>query len=404
MFVCYRKLKVDKGRFDFFMYYLHRYIRLTPPFIMVSMILLLDSHWWNGPLWHETVDRFINGCHKYWWTNLLYISSWMKTEEVCLPHGWYLSCDMQYFIIAPIFFMTLYRKPTLGFSLIAIAAFLSMAATGIVTYIYDLGPVALFSIPDDDNVNMFLNYIGFRPYAHFASFAVGLVLGYLVYRYKEIKISRKLQLVGWLSAVTTGLTILYGVYDWNANSPPGTFMSILYGSTSRPVWTLCVAWVTFACVTGHGGYVNTLLSWRAFVPLSKMTFMVYLLHPPLMFAYAAHVINSIYVTQFMVVYTYLAHIMACCMCAFLACILWESPFINVEKIVLDFITDWRRQRRKEVPASKKFPKRNPDTTSTHVNGGPADSTEDTHVVSLPVEEDKPQDSAESNNNSTSIRL
>ncbi|CAN7992617.1 unnamed protein product, partial [Ixodes pacificus] len=301
MFVCYGKLKKDSGRFDFLVYYVHRYIRLTPPFLMVSLLLILGPPWMNGPIWHETVDRFAEGCKRYWWTNLIYISSWMKNDEVCLPHGWYLSCDMQYFIIAPLFFVALYRKPALGFGLIGAAAFVSMALTGLVTYIFDFGPVALFSIPDDDNLNSFLNNIAFRPYTHFPSFAVGLLLGYIIYKYREIKISRKMQLAGWLSAVTTGLTILYGVYDWNAYSPPGPFLSILYGSTSRPAWSLCVAWVTFACVSGHGGFVNTLLSWKAFVPLSKLTFMAYLLHPPLMFMYAAHTINAVYVTQFMMV-------------------------------------------------------------------------------------------------------
>ncbi|KAM7305330.1 nose resistant to fluoxetine protein 6 [Ixodes scapularis] len=344
MFVCYGKLKKDNGRFDFLMYYVHRYIRLTPPFLMVSLLLILGPPWMNGPIWHETVDRFAEGCKRYWWTNLIYISSWMKNDEVCLPHGWYLSCDMQYFIIAPIFFVALYRKPALGFGLIGAAALVSMALTGLVTYIFDFGPVALFSIPDDDNLNSFLNNIAFRPYTHFPSFAVGLLLGYIIYKYREIKISRKMQLAGWLSAVTTGLTILYGVYDWNAYSPPGPFLSILYGSTSRPAWSLCVAWVTFACVSGHGGFVNTLLSWKAFVPLSKLTFMAYLLHPPLMFMYAAHTINAIYVTQFMMVYLYFAHLLACYMASFVACVTCESPFINVERILFGALNEFRRNR------------------------------------------------------------
>ncbi|KAH6946857.1 hypothetical protein HPB50_015646 [Hyalomma asiaticum] len=327
-------------------------LRLTPPFLMVSLTLILGPPWMNGPLWHETVDRFAEGCKRYWWTNIIYISSWMKTEEVCLPHGWYLSCDMQYFIIAPIFFMTLYRRPALGLALIGAFAFASMAITGLVTYTYDYGPVALFSIPDDENLNAFLNDIAFRPYTHFPSFAVGLCLGYLIYKYRQVKISRRIQLVGWLSSVSTGLTIVYGVYEWNAYSPPGPFLSVLYGATSRPAWTLCVAWVTFACVSGHGGFVDTLLSWKAFVPLSKLTFMVYLLHPPLMFMYAAHTMNAIYVTQFMVVYVYFAHLLACYMAAFVGCVTCETPFINVEKILFKVLNDYRESRKAEASPAR----------------------------------------------------
>ncbi|KAH9361404.1 hypothetical protein HPB48_003922 [Haemaphysalis longicornis] len=139
-----------------------------------------------------------------------------------------------------------------------------------------------------------------------------------------------------------GLTLVYGVYEWNAHSPPGPLLSVLYGATSRPAWTLCVAWVAFAC------FVNTLLSWKAFVPLSKMTFMVYLLHPPLMFMYAAHTMNAIYVTQFMVVYVYFAHLLACYMAAFVGCVTCETPFINVEKILFKGISDFRSRRRREL--------------------------------------------------------
>ncbi|XP_072144358.1 uncharacterized protein [Dermacentor andersoni] len=352
MFVCYGKIQQDKGRFDFLMYYIHRYIRLTPPFLMVSLMLILGPPWMNGPIWHETVDRFAEGCKRYWWTNVIYISSWMKTQEVCLPHGWYLSCDMQYFIIAPIFFIALYRRPALGLGLIGAFAVASMVVTGLVTYTYDYGPVALFSIPDDENLNAFLNDIAFRPYTHFPSFAVGLFLGYLIYKYRQIKISRRIQLVGWLSSVTTGLTLVYGVYEWNAYSPPGPLLSVLYGATSRPAWTLCVAWVTFACVSGHGGFVDTLLSWKAFVPLSKMTFMVYLLHPPLMFMYAAHTMNAIYVTQFMVVYVYFAHLLACYMAAFVGCVTCETPFINVEKILFKALNDYRQSRNAEASSAR----------------------------------------------------
>ncbi|KAL3218662.1 hypothetical protein MRX96_031471 [Rhipicephalus microplus] len=362
MFVCYGKLQQDKGRFDFLMYYIHRYIRLTPPFLMVSLTLILGPPWMSGPLWHETVDRFAEGCKRYWWTNIIYISAWMKTQEVCLPHGWYLSCDMQYFIIAPIFFITLYRRPAVGLGLIGAFAFASMAITGLVTYSYDYGPVAPFflyrtmSKPSVTNLNAFLNDIAFRPYTHFPSFAVGLCLGYLIYKYRQVKMSRRIQLVGWLSSVTTGLTIVYGVYEWNAHSPPGPFLSVLYGATSRPAWTLCVAWVTFACVSGHGGFVDTLLSWKAFVPLSKMTFMVYLLHPPLMFMYAAHTMNAIYVTQFMVVYVYFAHLLACYMAAFVGCVTCETPFINVEKILFRALNDYRKSRKAEAsPACMAHP-------------------------------------------------
>merc|ERR550534_2432024 len=45
------------------------------------------------------------------------------------------------------------------------------------------------------------------------------------------------------------------------------------------MWCVSVAWVTLACARGYGGYINDFLSWPAFIPLSRLTFCTYLVHP-----------------------------------------------------------------------------------------------------------------------------
>ena len=72
-----------------------------------------------------------------------------------------------------------------------------------------------------------------------------------------------------------------------------TFFSLVYGPYSIPpnpayipafryfykaAWGVCLSWVTFACVKGYGGPVNDLLSWGLWAPVSKISFMTYLLH------------------------------------------------------------------------------------------------------------------------------
>ncbi|XP_050052461.2 nose resistant to fluoxetine protein 6-like [Dermacentor andersoni] len=51
--------------------------------------------------------------------------------------------------------------------------------------------------------------------------------------------------------------------------------------TDRILWSICLAWFVFACATGRGGFVNRFLSWGAFVPLSRLSFGVYLVHSPI---------------------------------------------------------------------------------------------------------------------------
>ena len=53
---------------------LHRYMRLTPMYFFILMIYMyVWPAFGDGPNWKGSVD--MSFCHKYWWTNILYISN-----------------------------------------------------------------------------------------------------------------------------------------------------------------------------------------------------------------------------------------------------------------------------------------------------------------------------------------
>ena len=64
--------------------------------------------------------------------------------------------------------------------------------------------------------------------------------------------------------------------------------------TQRPLWALFLSWLTFACATGRGGLITRFLSWNGFVPLSRLSFGVYLVHLPMYFIEAAVARERIY--------------------------------------------------------------------------------------------------------------
>ena len=59
----------------------------------------------------------------------------------------------------------------------------------------------------------------------------------------------------WKFAVGMNLTIVYGLYPFDGDFgaiTPG-WLNDLYQSTHRFVWSLTLAWISFACLTGWGG-------------------------------------------------------------------------------------------------------------------------------------------------------
>ena len=82
----------------------------------------------------------------------------------------------------------------------------------------------------------------------------------------------------WLASLAAALTILMYTLGWNRGHHWNPISAVVYGSLHRTVWAAVVGWVVWACATGHGGSVNSLLSCKLFIPLSRLSYMGYLMH------------------------------------------------------------------------------------------------------------------------------
>ena len=82
-------------------------------------------------------------------------------------------------------------------------------------------------------------------------------------------------------AVVYGLNIpetgVWNIYE-NVDTRMSRTASAIYGGFYKVAWALAVGWVIFACCRGYGGWINELLSWKAFVPLSRVSYIIYLIH------------------------------------------------------------------------------------------------------------------------------
>ena len=97
--------KDDKLSFrTMILYYIHRYIRLTPTFLLaVAISINLTPYFGSGPMYPTQIGFETPGCRtKYWWTSVLYVGNIVKSDDMCLGVAWYLHNDMQFHWIAPL--------------------------------------------------------------------------------------------------------------------------------------------------------------------------------------------------------------------------------------------------------------------------------------------------------------
>lgn len=65
----------------------------------------------------------------------------------------------------------------------------------------------------------------------------------------------------WLLSICVGVLIVYIPYTKYVDDldPWTNTQQAVYEALGRPVWALCVAWVTYACATGLGGNVKAVV-------------------------------------------------------------------------------------------------------------------------------------------------
>ncbi|XP_071147457.1 O-acyltransferase like protein-like [Mytilus edulis] len=314
-----------------FNYYFHRIWRLTPMYMMVIMVYgCLMKYFGDGPLWPEAV-KTADDCKINWWTNLLYVNNLVHVDGQCMAWSWYLANDMQFYVVSLFFLVFLAISIPVGVILICLLMTGGVAAAWYEEHIYN---GSFFTTKKDGGG--YWNNVYISPWCRVAAYCVGMLLGVLLYKRPKKALKTKYALLGWSLATAMGLGLVYCTYSEYKEG--GTEWSrdfrAAYESLGRPLWAACVAWVVFACHNGNGGVVNSLLSWKGLIPLSRLSYAAYLVHPIMMMIHVYSKRALVYISDYEIIYLFLGHTCFTFMVAFVVSISFEAPFMALEKIIM----------------------------------------------------------------------
>ncbi|KAK3088547.1 hypothetical protein FSP39_020450 [Pinctada imbricata] len=332
-----KEMEKNKGpkKINWFMYYFHRLWRLTPLYmLLLGIYFCLTPYFSNGPNYNQGERP---GCAKYWWTNLLYINNLVYDDTAvlsCMAWSWYMANDMQFYILSPLLIVPFFFH--VGFGIVVNCIFLGMTwgATAGQAARYQWPPSLFGGGQNMQNAAMMFDDYYIKPWCRMGPYIVGVVAGYIMYKIKcQCKINKYLNLLLWAVFTTLACLVLYGLYDALNGNPLEQPVSTLYLTTHRTVWGACVCWVIFACCTGNGGYINTLLSWSAFVPLSRLTFAAYLVHPIIMEVYSGSLRYPMELTDLTFIFLFFGYLVSSLAAAFILSLAFESPMMGLEKVI-----------------------------------------------------------------------
>ncbi|RZC40276.1 nose resistant to fluoxetine protein 6-like, partial [Asbolus verrucosus] len=257
---------------EFFMMFLNRFLRLTPPYVFV--ILLTDvmyTYYRKAAVLYSSEHNDVT-CPNFWWRNLLYINNLFPRAEMCLSWSWYLSVDTQFFVIATFLLIlsTISFKTSVILTILLIIG--NVLATTYTSYSIRYIPTMDEQLSDLDAIyDLPWNRIGpyligvITAYIFLVKFERKLILKEVVFTIFIFFIITRTRIILWIIFPLVNLWVLFTIYTRNLSVE----FSAVYMGISRTLWGIGLGWLLIACCTGNAGWI----------PLSRLTYCAYLLNP-----------------------------------------------------------------------------------------------------------------------------
>ncbi|XP_077497406.1 nose resistant to fluoxetine protein 6-like [Amblyomma americanum] len=260
-----------------------RLIRTCVPLFFILMCFYIVPLFINGPETKTFFMKFHEEMVEHWWHLLVQTKNLYDMDpRILLAHTWFLSADFQLFIVALPTLLLLKRRKRL-----ALAAFVLLS---LVSYC-----LAAWTLARNPHIQPFLIIPGATPqgtletvnkyyqlpFFHGMCYFSGCITCLIMDSFRQRKISKSVELAGWCVTGSSMLCCVFMKFAWytspNPTSEVGTQLAAF---ADRFLWSASLAWITLACATGRGGVFGRFLSRDVFVPLSKLSFGVYIIHLP----------------------------------------------------------------------------------------------------------------------------
>ncbi|XP_047004239.1 nose resistant to fluoxetine protein 6-like [Schistocerca americana] len=325
-----------RGRpFGLLGFYLHRYLRLTPPYAAVIWLYAtVLPRLAAGPLWPEVAGSASYHCSRGWWRNLLYVNNYQSIQDPCMGQSWYLAADMQLYWASPLLLWPMFRWPRLGRALLLMAVFGATAAMFSVTFAHNLPWADVHGLTDDEFVR-YMSMIYLPTYSRIVPYVTGMAVGWVLFSTRDNKCDASSVVISacWAASTVLALSSVYGLH-LSYHRPYSRLEAALFASLRPIAWSLSIAWVIYACEKGRAGPVKTFLSWNGFQSLAKLCYGAYLVQYIILFYDQGETRTPITYGRYYLVHKTLGDMALTLPLAAILSLAFEMPALNLDKALL----------------------------------------------------------------------
>ncbi|EAS05424.2 acyltransferase family protein (macronuclear) [Tetrahymena thermophila SB210] len=322
----------------------HRFIRLWPTYFIVLLFYWqIWQYTGNGPMFNQEIDN-INNCDSRIWANLLMIDNLANNGDTqgCFQWGFVISNEIQFFIVGLILLYIYSMNSKIGIGMILSFFIGSQVAATVIASNNDY-KADYFTLTNPDT---FYNDFHIKPWVRMGPYFLGVLAGIYYRSYKTgtssvVQFADKvlnnsilryvLYFVG-LSLISSMVWCIIPVQKDIENwSQAGHSIYLAFG---RIGFILGYFLMTIPLMFGKRNYLRALLGARIWVPLSRVTFCMYLVHQ---FVIERSLLNQKSIRYFdnqLALYAAISDIVFVLLFAAAFCVCVELPIINLEKLFL----------------------------------------------------------------------
>ncbi|XP_077505899.1 nose resistant to fluoxetine protein 6-like [Amblyomma americanum] len=371
-FLCFAVMaQGSSGSLVFGVAVIRRLIRVCIPLFFVIMCFYVLPCIVTGPNSKAFFDKFYVEIAEEWWRLLFQIRNFSEVNiQTMFLHTWSLSVDFQLFVVSLLVILTLKNRKAMALRALGALSLLGCIISAWTVFDSEITP--FMTLPGFKASVMLktLNTFYIRPSYHAVCYFSGCITFLIMDDFRRLKMSKGTQLVGWCVATSCCLCVVFMKAPWyHRPNPASQFVKILATVSDRLLWSLFLAWTTLACSTGRGGFVGRFLSCNVFVPLSKLSCGVYLIHFPLILLMLHASRERLHLSHFTQLTLFFGVLTWSLLLAYLEFLMCEGPIATLDKSAFQIFI------RRGKTAQRNLGRQ------TDTNGAPAEKPENNHVHS-----------------------
>ncbi|XP_054709540.1 O-acyltransferase like protein-like [Uloborus diversus] len=307
-----------------------RYIRLCPSLLLILGIIVALPLLGSGPVYADIFEAAADNTRKWWWTYALMFNNFLPVKDQNFLYLWFIPCLMQITIVGALFLWLIAKFPKFGIFVTIAAGIICNVIVGVQTALKHFPPT--YSIYYYHDREYFEEPIYTAPLNHVLTYGIGMILGYYMAKNPVLKWSKKHVVFGWIVSLLLTVGVQLVCYVWHEGLQPDPVAAAIYAATHRTAFTLGLAWIILACTHGYGGAFAKILSWKGFVPLSKLGYFGYLIHYIVITHHVSMARVPLMYSHYEVWMRFCGYSFLTFLSAFVLYITFEQPLVSIESL------------------------------------------------------------------------